>query len=47
MRRESSLNNAPVKVTGWSDKAARMSNRLVMLLDPGTSTLPLTGVVNG
>ena len=32
----SSLQRAPVSVTVPDDKAAKMSARLVMLLDPGT-----------
>ncbi len=45
--RESSLNKAPVKVTGWSAMHARISMRLVILFEPGTSTTPDTGLVYG
>ena len=39
----SSLHNAPVSRTSPTANAARMSTRLVMLLEPGTVTFAITG----
>ena len=47
MRRVSSLNSAPVSVTGVAPRAASKRARLVRLLEPGTMTSPRTGRVNG
>ncbi len=47
MMRESRLKSAPVSLVVPSASAARTSARLVMLLEPGRSTTPWTGWVNG